>query len=140
MDRTDTNKSQLAAMLGVGKSAVSQLLRGNGNMTLQTLAEYLGTMGYELEVVASEKGEISTSMRERRRPNVACLTLRDEDWRDSPSVHSVGESRRALPVSYQNENNVVTAVSVSAISYGWSPDRINSSFQDRSRTLASGNK
>jgi transcriptional regulator with XRE-family HTH domain len=42
------NQSELAARLGVRKSAVSQVLRGDGNMRISTFAEYLHALGCEV--------------------------------------------------------------------------------------------
>jgi transcriptional regulator with XRE-family HTH domain len=40
----------LAGKLRVRKSAVNQVLHGNGNVQITTLAEYLFEMGYELRI------------------------------------------------------------------------------------------
>lgn len=44
------NQSELAAALGVRKSAVSQVLRGDGNVRVNTLAEYAFELGFEIEI------------------------------------------------------------------------------------------
>jgi len=90
MSRHGVQKATLAKRLGVRRSAVQHTLAGNGNMTLQTLAEYLGALGMEVELVPVEAGEVSRSMRERRAPRVYSVTLRDRDW-DSRTL-AVSES------------------------------------------------
>lgn len=91
MAASGISKTELAKRLGVRKSAVGEALKGNGNFHLQTLAEYLGVMGFELELVPMKAGEALLSMRERRAPEVVPLTLRDHDW-DSTSL--VVQARR----------------------------------------------
>lgn len=51
------NQKELASRLKVRKSAVSQALRGEGNLRVQTVAEYLHALGYELDVRLVEAGE-----------------------------------------------------------------------------------
>lgn len=62
----------LAADLGVTEGAVSQVLKGDGNLRIATLARYLRALGYEaklsLEPVESDAPAISLSGRPRRRP------------------------------------------------------------------------
>lgn len=84
-------KATLAKRLGVRRTAVQHTLDGNGNVTLQTLAEYLGVLGVEVDLVPVESGEIATSMRSRRAPRILPLTLRDRDWHADAVV--VGENR-----------------------------------------------
>lgn len=44
------NQSDLAEKLGIRKSAVSQVLRGDGNVRINTLADYGHALGFELSV------------------------------------------------------------------------------------------
>lgn len=75
---------QLADRLGIRKAAVSNVLRGNGNVTAATLAEYLHAMGYEADLTVVAEGEILASMREHRAPRVQIVTRRDQDRLNSP--------------------------------------------------------
>jgi predicted XRE-type DNA-binding protein len=43
------NQADIATSLGVRKSAVNQVLHGDGNVKIATLADYLYAMGFELE-------------------------------------------------------------------------------------------
>lgn len=95
MDAAEITKSELAKRLGIRKSAVSDALNGNGNFRLQTLAEYLAVMGFELELVPVRSGEVLLSMRERRAPEVEPLTMRDRDW-DSRSLTINARSTAAV--------------------------------------------
>ncbi|WP_423773759.1 helix-turn-helix domain-containing protein [Actinomyces urogenitalis] len=45
-------QAQLAEVLGVRKSAVNAVFRGNGNLRIDTLAQYLAAMGRRLDVGA----------------------------------------------------------------------------------------
>ncbi len=51
-------QSHLAEVLGVRKSAVNQVLRGDGNLRISTVAEYLHVMGYELELNVVPLGKL----------------------------------------------------------------------------------
>jgi transcriptional regulator with XRE-family HTH domain len=51
------SQSGLARKLGVRKSAVNQVFRGDGNVRIETLAAYLHEMGFELDVQLVEAGE-----------------------------------------------------------------------------------
>lgn len=86
MEVSGVSKVELAKRLGVRKSAVTDAVNGRGNFRLQTLAEYLSVMGFELELVPVRAGEVALAMRERRAPNVERLTARDRDWNDPAAV------------------------------------------------------
>jgi transcriptional regulator with XRE-family HTH domain len=51
------NQVQLAKRLGVRKSAVNQVLRGDGNLRINTLAEYLHATGFEMTVELVPAGQ-----------------------------------------------------------------------------------
>jgi transcriptional regulator with XRE-family HTH domain len=114
MRATKVNRAGLAQRLGVRRSAVQQVMTGTGNLQLQTLAEYLGVLGFELELVPVEAGEVRRSMRERRAPRVAQLTIRDCDFARS-GAHAINESTssmakpltsdRARSISTGNQSN-----------------------------------
>lgn len=63
-------QAELAKRLNVRKSAVNQVLRGDGNMRLSTLAEYLHELGYELAIqaqpVGTQRQEALTEMGRQR--------------------------------------------------------------------------
>ena len=59
-------QTDLAAKLGIRKSAVSQVLNGDGNLRVKTLAEYLGALGYELDMRLVEAGEPRRAITEQR--------------------------------------------------------------------------
>lgn len=50
-------QSEVAERLNVRKSAVSQVLRGDGNLRINTLAEYLFALGFELDIKLVVAGE-----------------------------------------------------------------------------------
>jgi transcriptional regulator with XRE-family HTH domain len=52
MDATDTKRAQLAQRLQCSKAHVTQILRGNHNLTLRTLAGAFHAMNYRLLMVA----------------------------------------------------------------------------------------
>lgn len=76
----------IAETLGIRKSAVHQVLKGNGNLRIDTLGEYLSAMGMEADIVVAKSGEFSLARRERRRPDLLILTMADSD-REANGVH-----------------------------------------------------
>lgn len=52
MRSSGKSQKELADTIGVGESRVSQVLRGDGNMKVSTLARYLRALGYQGEVSA----------------------------------------------------------------------------------------
>ncbi|MEV5573883.1 helix-turn-helix transcriptional regulator [Spirillospora sp. NPDC052269] len=50
-------QAEVAKRLGIRRSAVNQVLRGDGNVRIDTLAEYLHTMGYEATLTLVEAGK-----------------------------------------------------------------------------------
>ncbi len=50
-------QTEIARRLNIRKSAVSQVLRGDGNLRITTLAEYLFALGFELDISLVEAGE-----------------------------------------------------------------------------------
>jgi len=50
-------QTEIARRLNVRKSAVSQVLRGEGNLRITTLAEYLFALGFELDINLVRAGE-----------------------------------------------------------------------------------
>jgi transcriptional regulator with XRE-family HTH domain len=49
LERSGLSQAELARRLGVRRSAVNQVFRGDGNVRIDTLAEYLHALGMELE-------------------------------------------------------------------------------------------
>jgi transcriptional regulator with XRE-family HTH domain len=52
-----TTKTEVARRLDIRRSAVSQVFRGDGNLRINTLAECLFTLGFELDVKLVLAGE-----------------------------------------------------------------------------------
>ncbi len=50
-------QSEVAERLKVRRSAVSQVFRGDGNLRINTLAEYLSALGFELDIKLVVAGE-----------------------------------------------------------------------------------
>jgi transcriptional regulator with XRE-family HTH domain len=56
---SDVNsQSALAKKLNIRKSAVSQVFRSDGNLRINTLAEYLYELGFEVDLELIEAGEL----------------------------------------------------------------------------------
>ena len=58
-------QAELAEALNVRRSAVNQVFRGEGNLRVNTIAEYLDTLGYELRVEVVPAGTARERIRER---------------------------------------------------------------------------
>lgn len=102
--RSELSQSDLAAKIGVRKSAVNQVFKGDGNVRIATLAEYLHVMGFEAELKLVRAGkpreDAVRQMREIRLarkgmvPAVSVkekLDFEDIEWQRLPVV---SDSRR----------------------------------------------
>ena len=61
MEASGISQAELARRLGRSRSAVSQVLTGDGNLRIETLAEYLQAMGCELVVSVRVADGLSTA-------------------------------------------------------------------------------
>ncbi|WP_192757237.1 helix-turn-helix domain-containing protein [Actinomadura algeriensis] len=82
LDLSDLSQADLAKRLGRRRSAVNQVFRGDGNVRIETLAEYLHEMGYELDMRLVVAGEPRAAALEGRQSN----TLDDEQISASTST------------------------------------------------------
>lgn len=77
LDRESISRTELAKRLGIKKSAVSQVLNGNGNIQLSTLAEYMSALNLEVDLLAVRYGELDAARFARRAPEHITLTISD---------------------------------------------------------------
>lgn len=104
---------ELARRLGVRKSAVNQVFKGDGNMRISTLAEYLHEMGFEVSLQALPYGsqradavnEITRHWKQARSlaRSVAAIPRNEDEidvanveWRSSSTVRSRGQQGTAI--------------------------------------------
>lgn len=79
-------QSDTAKSLGIRRSAVNQVFRGDGNLRVNTIADYLDTMGFELDVRLVRAGEPRKATMEKRAQGLAV-----PDWRvQAPQQVSTG--------------------------------------------------
>jgi predicted XRE-type DNA-binding protein len=72
LSSTGVTQKQLAEKLGIGESRVSQVINGDGNIKLTTLARYMRALGYAVTVsVTPVERNIPELARERRKPAIA---------------------------------------------------------------------
>jgi transcriptional regulator with XRE-family HTH domain len=71
LDACGMSQSDLARRMQLRRSAVNQVFRGDGNVRISTLAEYLYSMGYELDLQLVGAGEPRRAELEDRRPEPA---------------------------------------------------------------------
>lgn len=83
---------ELAKRLGVRKSAVNQVFKGDGNVRISTLAEYLHEMGVEVAMSAVPLG----SQRENAVEDI------DREWRTTRPVRRV--STQLIGVTHYSED------------------------------------
>lgn len=79
LEESGITQTELARRLGIRKSAVNQVLNGDGNMRISTLAEYLHAMGLEavLETVAAGSPRRQV---EANRPHDECDDDKPVSW------------------------------------------------------------
>lgn len=101
LQKSGISQSELAERLGVRKSAVNQVLRGDGNVRISTLADYLHALDFEVELrlvpvgkpredAVRELHQAWVSSRALREPSQRSTirNLEDFNWRD------IGEESR----------------------------------------------
>jgi transcriptional regulator with XRE-family HTH domain len=57
LEMSHLSQSDLAKKLGIRRSAVNQVFRGDGNVRMETLAEYLHELGFEALLTLTRAGE-----------------------------------------------------------------------------------
>jgi transcriptional regulator with XRE-family HTH domain len=67
-------QAELATRLGVRRSAVNQVLRGDGNMHISRLAAYLHALGFEARIDLVPAGQSTRTPAPRDRPGRSPLT------------------------------------------------------------------
>lgn len=65
--RKDIDQKELARIIGVSEGRVSQVLHGDGNVHVATLARYLTAMGYEAELTARALTSAAAPLKTPRR-------------------------------------------------------------------------
>lgn len=91
-----STQTELAARLGVRKSAVNQVLRGDGNLRMSTAAQYLAALGFELGVDLYPIGEQRRALLEDRQPETARVGRREPRAQLVPthgSIHVAAAAR-----------------------------------------------
>ncbi len=78
LEKEGVSRAQLARRLGKSKGFVSQLLGGGRNLTLRTLADVLGALGYKLKlkpekIRGQEEGGTLVTCHQWQRPAVKPL-------------------------------------------------------------------
>ncbi|MFD8319136.1 helix-turn-helix domain-containing protein [Kitasatospora purpeofusca] len=106
LEELGISQAELARRLGIRKSAVNQVVNGDGNMRVSTVAEYLHALGWELKVNRVEKGSIRREVVESR-PAEECDDSDDyaEDWSTPVEFFSLGSVREvpAEPIESESE-------------------------------------
>ncbi|GAA4102398.1 hypothetical protein GCM10022248_89250 [Nonomuraea soli] len=66
LELSGLSQSDLGKRLGRRRSAVNQVFKGDGNVRVETLAEYLYEMGFELDLQLVPAGELRRAALEQR--------------------------------------------------------------------------
>jgi len=67
-EASELTQDRLATLLGVTPGRVSQVLHGDGNVKVATLARFLAAMGYELRLTAATAQDEAPAQSEAARP------------------------------------------------------------------------
>lgn len=71
LSSTGVTQKQLAEILGIGESRVSQVVNGDGNLKLTTFARYMRALGYAVTFNVTPVERTSPELtRERRKPAI----------------------------------------------------------------------
>ena len=77
LSSTGVTQKQLAEILGIGESRVSQVVNGDGNLKLTTFARYMRALGYAVTVnVTPVERNIPELTRARRKPAITSSQAR----------------------------------------------------------------
>lgn len=101
LGRSGMSQSDLAKKLRRRRSAVNQVFRGDGNVRIDTLAEYLHELGFELDLNLVPAGEHRRAFEERRSvrsvsAEVASVT--SITWKASPTAVAAFGTATSNPV------------------------------------------
>ncbi|MFC5182472.1 helix-turn-helix domain-containing protein [Actinomadura harenae] len=87
-------QAEVAKRLGIRRSAVNQVFRGDGNVRIDTLAEYLHAMGYEATLTLVEAG----------RPRQAALQGRAREASTNWANATAGRTTSSVSMIVQIKN------------------------------------
>ncbi|MGW4412627.1 helix-turn-helix domain-containing protein [Nonomuraea sp. NPDC004702] len=73
LESSGLTQSDLAKKLGYRRSAVNQVFRGDGNVRIETLAEYLHEMGFELDAHLVPAGEHRAAFERKKAASVRLI-------------------------------------------------------------------
>ncbi|MFB8209198.1 helix-turn-helix domain-containing protein [Streptomyces sp. NPDC056010] len=93
---------ELARRLGIRKSAVNQVVHGDGNLRISTLAEYLHALGFELKLERVESGKPREQVIASR-PHVECDDDREKQYVSWADDVEVVVTHRADPLALDRE-------------------------------------
>jgi transcriptional regulator with XRE-family HTH domain len=127
---SDCDQVQLAARLGVRKSAVNAVLRGNGNVRINSLAEYMGALGLEIDMVAVPLGEIEAARNDRRAPRHVSLTMADDD-RSHRDLEVVAIHTTRMPALWSIKNSTDAVLDSHGAAHYTSIPMSTSAMKDR---------
>jgi transcriptional regulator with XRE-family HTH domain len=100
LNRSGLSQRDLAKKLGYRRSAVNQVFRGDGNVRIETLAEYLHELGYELDLNLVPAGEHRRALEENRvarPPSTETLGAGPIAWRAPAGLHVGAASQTSSP-------------------------------------------
>ncbi len=81
------NQTELASKLGIRKSAVNQVFRGDGNVPMNTLAEYLHELGFEAHVELAPAGTARLNVRDYApKPHLEWIAVGKPTFQESTSA------------------------------------------------------
>lgn len=114
VEESGVSQTELARRLGVRKSAVHRTLNGNGNLRVDTIADMLSALGYELHVSACDAGEILAAMGESRAPEchawlpgqASSVASRSEGPRPHEAMHKATFTVEAISMDGAFEDEV----------------------------------
>lgn len=100
LERSGLNQSDLAKKLGYRRSAVNQVFRGDGNVRIETLAEYLHELGYEADIHLVPAGEHRRAFEEGRivrSVSTEATSASSIEWRAPLTMTGAASSQTSSP-------------------------------------------
>lgn len=102
LEESGITQSELASKLGIRKSAVNQVFRGDGNVRINTLAEYIHELGSEVHMELAPAGTARANAR-------VYAPRSDLDWVPVGESVVYERSLAVAPELFSRENFTIAA-------------------------------
>ncbi|MFE6893599.1 helix-turn-helix domain-containing protein [Streptomyces sp. NPDC057694] len=104
LEDSGATQTELARRLGIRKSAVNQVVHGDGNMRVSTLAEYLHALGFELSLAKAAAGAARKQVLANR-PHTECEDEGESHLVEWAEVVELKVTRTVDPPAWEKDSD-----------------------------------